>query len=91
MIALAANKDFDFASMDIMTAFLQAKALDRDVFMKLQHDQGIEGYLWKLKKPMHGLDDTSRKLRLKLNETLIALGLKHFIICMNMDICKGQF
>ena len=36
MIALAANEDFELASMDIRAAFPQAKILDREVYMKGQ-------------------------------------------------------
>ena len=34
LIVLAANEDFELASMDIRAAFLQAKTLDREVYMK---------------------------------------------------------
>ena len=64
------------AYIDIRSAFLQAKTLDRDIFMKPPQDQRVEGYLWKLKKPFYGLDDNSRKFWLKLKETLVALGLR---------------
>ena len=36
----------------------------------------IEGYVWRLRKPLYGLDDASKKFWLKLKETLVALGLK---------------
>ena len=60
LIALAANNDFELASIDIRAAFLPVKTLDREVFMKHPEDQRVEGYLWKLKKPHYGLDDTGR-------------------------------
>ena len=34
LIVVAANNDFELASIDIRAAFLQAKTLDREVFMK---------------------------------------------------------
>ena len=34
LIALAANNDFELTSMDIRTTILQAKTLEREVFMK---------------------------------------------------------
>ena len=43
--------------------------------MKPQADQRLEGYVWKFKKPVYGLDDASRKIWLKLKDTLIALVL----------------
>ena len=74
LITLAANNDFDMASVDRKAAFLQAKTLDREVFMKPPKDQRVEGWLWKLKKPLYGLDDTSRMFWFRVKETLVALG-----------------
>ena len=70
LIALAANEDFNLASMNIKAAFLQGNILNRDNFMKPQEDQRIYGWLWKLKKPLFGLEDTGRKFWLKLKDTL---------------------
>ena len=50
--------------------------MDRKVFMKPREDQRVEGWLRKLKKPLYGLDDASKKFWLKVKETLVALGLK---------------
>ena len=60
-LALAANEEFDLQSVDIRAAFLQSRTLDRDVFMEPPKDLKEEGALWKLKKPLYGLDDDSRK------------------------------
>ena len=70
LIALAANEDFNLASMNIKAAFLQGNILNRDVFMKPQEDQRIYEWLWKLKKPLFGLEDNGRKFWLKLKNTL---------------------
>ena len=35
------------------------QTLDRDGYMKPSEDQRIERYIWKLKKPLYGLDNTS--------------------------------
>merc|ERR1711895_260102 len=50
--------------------------LDREVFMKPPEDIRKEGKIWKLLKPLYGLDDASRKFWLKVKETLTELGLK---------------
>lgn len=76
LILLAANKDFDLASMNIRAAFLQRNKLDTDMFMKPLDYQRLEGWLWKLNKPLYGLDNASRKFWLKLEDTLMKLGLK---------------
>ena len=73
---MATNNGFELASVDIRAAFLQAKTLDWEVFMTPPEDQRIKGWKWKLKKPLYGLDDASRKFWLKVKETLVSLGLK---------------
>ncbi len=76
LMALAANQNFKVVSMDIRAAFLQAKKLDREVFVRPPDDIKKEGVIWKLLKPLYGLDDASRKFYLKVKETLQELGLK---------------
>merc|ERR1712101_70152 len=70
IMALSANYNFKIVSVDIHAAFLQAKTLDREVFVKPPQDQEKEGVIWKLLKPLYGLDDASRKFYLKIRETL---------------------
>ena len=50
LIAVAANENFKLRSMDIRADFLQAKELDRDVYLMPPEDVRKEGYIWKLKK-----------------------------------------
>merc|ERR1712112_399306 len=76
IMALSANFSFKMVSMDIRAAFLQAKALDREVFVRPPKDIENEGKIWKLLKPLYGLDDASRKFYLKVKETLQKMGLK---------------
>ena len=60
-----------------MSSFPLGKTLDREVFIKPPpEDQRVKGWLWKLQKPLCGLDDTSRKFWLKVKDTLVALGLR---------------
>merc|ERR1712002_1035871 len=70
LMALSANFNFKIVSIDIRAAFLQAKTLDREVYVKPPKDQEKEGIIWKLLKPLYGLDDASRKFYLKVRETL---------------------
>merc|ERR1712030_150068 len=74
--ALAANEDFNLRSIDIRTAFLQAKDLERDIFLLPPTDVRKEGVIWKLKKPLYGLNDASRKFWLKIKEVFKEFGLK---------------
>ena len=73
---MAANQDFKLRSIDIRAAFLQARELDRDVFLMPPKDIRKEGYVWKLKKPLYGLNDASRKFWLRVKELFAELGLQ---------------
>ena len=78
-MAVAANSRFKLASVDIRAAFLQSKVLDRDMFIEPPIDIKKQGWIWRLKKPLYGLDDTSRKLWLCVKEIyLCELGLFTF-------------
>ena len=59
--SVAANEDFKLRKIDIRVAFLQAKQLDREVFMQPPKDIKKEGYIWRLNKPLYGLNDASQK------------------------------
>merc|ERR1712115_421865 len=50
LMALAANQNFKVVSMDIRAAFLQAKKLDREVFVRPPKYIEKEGVIWKLLK-----------------------------------------
>ena len=64
--SVAANEDFELRKIDIRVAFLQAKQLDRDVFLRPPKDIRKEGMIGKLKKPLYGLNDASRKFWLRV-------------------------
>ena len=51
--AIAANQNFNLRSVNIRAAFLQAKELDREVFLSPPADLKREGMLWRLKKPLY--------------------------------------
>ena len=61
LMALLANFHFKLVLVDIRAAFLQSKVLDRDIFVEPPTDIKKQGIIWKLKKPLYGLDDASRK------------------------------
>ena len=68
LMAVAANESFKLASVDIRAAFLQSRTLDRDVYMLPPPDIRKPGVIWKLKKPLYGLDDASWKFWLRVKE-----------------------
>ena len=75
-MVLSVNNDFKVISMDKRTAFYKAKELDREVYVRPPYDIKKGGKIWKLLKPLNGLDDVSRQFYLKVKETLNELGLK---------------
>ena len=75
-MAVAANSNFKLASVDIRAAFLQSRNLDRNVFVEPPPDIKKQGVIWKLKKPLYGLDDASCKLWLRVKEVLMEIGFK---------------
>ena len=74
--AVAANERFSVLSIDIRAAFLQSKELKRDVYVIPPRDIAKDGYLWKLKKPLYGLSDASRRFWLRVKEVFEREGLK---------------
>ena len=71
LMAVAANSRFKLASVDIRAAFLQSKVLDRDVFIEPPSDVKKLGYIWRLKKPLYGLDDALRKFWFCVKEVFL--------------------
>ena len=74
--AVAANQKFHLWAIDIKGAYLQSNKLDRDIFIRPPPDiRKVEGedIVWKLNKPMYGLDDSGRKFYLKVKEILTGL------------------
>ena len=77
-IAVAANMQFQICSVDITGAFLQADMLDRNVYVRPPIDirKLKPNILWKLKKPLYGLDDSSRKFYLVVKKIFLKHGLE---------------
>ena len=75
LMLIAANNGFRLASLDIRTAFLQSKTLDQDIFIKPPEDNKKPGFVWRLKKPLYGLDDAGKKFWLCVKKILVEMGL----------------
>jgi len=73
---VAANEEFELRKIDIRAAFLQAKQLEREVFLKPPKDIKKEKIIWKLKKPLYGLNDASRRFWLRVKSIFKELGLR---------------
>ena len=77
--SIAANEGFSLRSVDIRAAFLQAKDLEREIFLLPPRDVKKEGLLWKLKKPLYGLNDASRKFWLRVKAVFEKIGLRKLV------------
>ena len=71
LMALAANFHFKLASIDIRAAFLQSKVLDREVYVEPPADIKKNGIVWKLNKPLYGLDDVRIKFWLRVRDVFL--------------------
>eukprot|EP00794_Sanderia_malayensis_P006737 gene6737-7495_t len=69
----ASTMEWDLHSLDIASAFLQGKEIDRRVLVKPSDELMEERKLWKLKRCLYGLSDTPRKWYNKVEEKLTEL------------------
>ena len=75
VLGIMASNSWTCKSMDIRTAFLQSKQLDRPVFLLPPKEANVpHGHIWKLSKCVYGLTDASRSWYLTLREELTRLG-----------------
>lgn len=70
-MANVANSDFKLASVDIRAPFLQAMVFDREIIMKPPEYIRKRGNIWKLRKPLYGLYNASRKFWLKVKKVFL--------------------
>ena len=72
--ALAAQYGWKVECSDVTAAFLQGEKLSRDVYVTPPPEAQEEGKIWKLLKPVYGLDDACRNFYLKAAEKLMEYG-----------------
>jgi hypothetical protein len=95
-LAIAANEEFELKSVDFRAAFLQSKILDRDIYVEPPKYLKKGNQVWKLKKPLYGLDEASRKFWLRVKEIFKKEGLKNvngdeaFYFCYENDKLQGM-
>jgi hypothetical protein len=95
-LSIAANEAFELESVDIHAAFLQSKVLDRDMFVQPPKHLKKENMVWKLRKPLYGLDEASRKFWLRVKEISGKEGLTNvngdeaFYFCYEKEDLKGM-
>ena len=74
MIALAVTFKWVVKCLDIKSAFLQGKEIQRVLHLKPPVEANTDK-LWLLRKTIYGLNDASRKWYVKMLETLLSLGM----------------
>ena len=75
LFVVAATLGWKVKSLDVRSAFLQGKEIERDVFLK-PPEEADTLKLWKLKKALYGLNDASRQWYLEVRKSLMNLGVK---------------
>ena len=74
-ISIIAAFGWTINSLDIKTAFLQGKKIEREIIVQPPKEANTTN-LWKLSKTVYGLADASRSWYLKLKSELMKLGGK---------------
>ncbi|XP_057314680.1 uncharacterized protein LOC130655883 [Hydractinia symbiolongicarpus] len=75
ILTLIAYNNWRCSSIDIKSAFLQGKEIERTVYLKPPKEADNGNSLWKLKKCIYGLVDASRCWYLRVKEELINLNV----------------
>ena len=75
LLSVASSKQWDVNSIDIKTAFLQGKPIEREMFLKPPKEANCEGKIWQLNKVVYGLSDASRVWYLRVVEELSSLNV----------------
>ena len=77
VFTLAAQFGWEVITSDVTSAFLQSDKLDREIFVLPPADIKLQGTLWRLEKPMYGLDDAGLKWHNTIDKKLRDIGCKH--------------
>jgi hypothetical protein len=73
VLAIAATNKWRVKSVDIKSAFLQGREIEREVTVKPPKEAGTSK-LWKLKKALYGLNDAAREWYLQVTESVGEMG-----------------
>ena len=73
LFALTSSCNWRINILDIKSAFLQGKSIERDVFIKPPKEANTNK-LWKLKTTVYGLRDALREWYLSVKKQLVATG-----------------
>ena len=85
-IMLANMFEYKLLCIDVRAAFLQSKPLDRLILVKPPKEKRTDSNMvWRLKKPVYGLNDAARAWFMTVKEELILYG------CVQMPLDKSVF
>ena len=73
-MCLAASKVWNIQTTDIKSAFLQGRKIEQEVFLKPPKELQKEGFLWKLKHCLYGLNDAARHFYQSIADMLRSVG-----------------
>lgn len=76
LLAVICQNKWQVNSMDIKSAFLQGMELSRDIYIRPPPEAGVDNAVWKLKKCVYGLADTSLYWYNKVKELMLNSGGK---------------
>lgn len=76
LLSLAVAKEWTVNSLDVKAAFLQGKAIERNIYLMPPKEFRKDHVLWKLNKVVYGLCDASRSWYLRVAEVLTRLGMQ---------------
>ena len=74
VLAIAVNKGWKIKTTDVKSAFVQGKELGREVYLSPPKKIKREGFIWRLKRGLYGLNDAARQFYQTVTECLINLG-----------------
>ena len=79
-LLVSANEGWAPQTIDIKSAFLQGKPIERDIYIQPPAGFSENGTIWKLKKVVYGLNDAARNWYFSVAEELQRLGLKQSLV-----------
>ena len=85
VLAIGANKQWSLEHIDIKSAFLQGRKIERNVFVKPPDEAATGNKVWRLRKAAYGLVDAARNWYLSVKEVLTQLG------CLQSNLDKAVF
>ena len=91
-ISLATLENWILKTTDIKSAFLQGKALERDIYVKPPKESKTpQNMIWKLKHGLYGLKDGARQFYDSVKEELLLSPYPCFISLLYLDILIYMF